>query len=147
MFWCFFFFLSPRPSSQGQGEDTFFSLPTPPPVSIPADGTRDKAMNRLGRCCFSLFGVTVSRLCWAGTVPPTRSCADGAGLFCRGSLWFLEMGSFSFLHPLPTAHSTQRLLGWREPSQRPHLSCVPFDPRGKFTFPPRSGGYLSEHCS
>lgn len=110
-------------SSQAQFAGTrrghiLLSAPTIPVVSIPADGTRDKALKLLGCRCFSLFGVTVSRLRLAGTVTPTDSCANGAGLFCGGSLWFLEMGSFSFLQPLPTAHcSLHPEAAWLEKTQ------------------------------
>ena len=75
--------------------------------------TRDKALCRLLGQCFCVSGCGSQCPGWAGWQSLCQARVPGAWLLGGGSLYFLEMGFISFLHPLlPTAH----------------LSCETLDP-------------------
>lgn len=136
--------------AQGKNEGTqrgqiLLSLPPPFPSSFQGTGH----VTRL--CAGFLANVSVSLCCKSrcpdcvGSHCPLHS-SHGAWLFSCGSLYFFEVGSFSF-HPfLPTAHGTQRLSGWRKPSQRsPDLSRETLDPWWKIHTLPGHVTHLSEY--
>lgn len=133
------FFLSPQAQFAGRWRRHILFSASAIPVFIPTNGACDKALKFLGSCCFSLFGVTVSRLRWAGTVQM------GLSFSAVGVCSFLKWGLSPSFIPCPLLAAPGGCLVGGNPA-RSHLSCVPFDPGGNSYSHPAQASYLSEHC-
>ena len=119
------------------------SRPRHSPVLIPASRTRDKALCRLlgHGFCFSLSQVSVQAVLAGGVALPPVTIRWGLTSLWWEFLYFVEMGSFSFLPLLlPAALSTRGCLVGENPAGDLLTFPVrPLTPGGKLAFPPGSG--------
>lgn len=105
------------------------SRPRHSPVFGPATGTRDRALCRHPgqSCCFSLFRVTVSRLCGAGTVS-LYTVQMGLGFSAVGVCIFLKWGLSPSFIPWPLFTAPRGCLFRGSPARELIFPVCPLPP-------------------